>query len=118
MAVTKYSVVAVTKAPPAGRGFEALHSMAQRVMTPVGDEGAAARQVVCQVVPAVTVTDTCDELADDITRDNFNWARVDKILILDPDGLSRICNLCGLTKNGRAIKMAVPQVDGDINVKN
>jgi len=81
----------------AGTVLGALHSMAQRVQVPVGEGYGAARQVVRAGVP--------DFMAEDMIFCDFDWARANSFMILQPDGMSRICSLCGTYKD-RKINMA------------
>jgi len=83
--------------------------MALRVHVPVGGGYGAARQVVRAGVP--------DFMAEDMINCDFEWARANSFMILQADGMSRICSLCGSFQN-RKTHMATAHEEGGKNSRN
>jgi len=80
--------------------FDDLHAMAQSFQAPAGAVSNTARQVVRLGQTAVNISVP----VEDMGAHNFDWARVNKLMILQPDGMSRVCSLCG-SFQGRTLKM-------------
>ena len=101
----------------AGGSFGALHSMAHRLQIPVGEGQGAARQVVRLGIPAVTIPDPSPTMVEDMKAGDFDWARASTFLILQADGASYTCSLCGSYLK-RTIQMATAHVEGGTNSLN
>jgi len=93
---------------PPGTAFGAMQAMAQRVHTPVGGGYGTARQVVRVVVD--------DAVLEDMTARNFDWSRANVFLKLQPDGMSRVCSLCG--SGTLPIRMPMQHEEGGANKEN